>query len=196
MALPCTENYKVRFDQNDPTTKSKLREIKLAYEVWIESDDDFVSIFGKSKDSLKAALTALQAFISSINKEVEGRMICLVDHSISASRQPVEIKSITSNGEPYRPVTKGLAEDKIEPIEKDGYDTDKLMRTVHKFDVAIRDAAGRIRPVDGELRVRVHMGTFSLRMRRANQDTFDDDDGLRSFLEKTSDRGWSYVNHR
>lgn len=196
MALPCTEDYKVRIDQGDSTTRSKLREIKLAYEVWIESDDGYVTIFGGSKESLKAALTALQAFINSINKEVEGRMICLIAHSIAASRLPVEIKSITSNGDPYRPVARELPAEKMECHEKEEESMDEHKGLVDKFDKAICDAADRIRPVDGELRVRVHMGIFSLRMRRANQDTFYDDDGLEKFLKKTSDKGWSYVSHR
>lgn len=195
MALPCTEDNKVRIDQGDSTTRSKLREIKLAYEVWIESDDEYATIFGGSRENLKAALTALQAFINSINKEVEGRMICLVGHSIAASCLPVEIKSITSNGEPYRPVAKELPTEQMECHEEEE-SMDEHKGLVDKFDKAIRDAADRIRPVDGELRVRVHMGNFSLRMRRANQDTFYDDEGLEKFLKKTSDKGWSYVGHR
>lgn len=196
MSLPFAEDSKVRIDQNDPTTRSKLTEIKLACEVWIESGEDFVTILGGSKDNLKAALTELQALIKGINKEVEGRMISLVEHSIATSRLPVEIKSIASYGAPYRPVAKRIHSEKIECPAEDEESTGGYQGLADELDEAIREAAKRIRPVEGELRVRVHMGLFSLQMRRANQDTFYDDDGLRKYLKKASDKGWSYVGHR
>ncbi|ROW11180.1 hypothetical protein VMCG_01484 [Cytospora schulzeri] len=196
VALPCTEDSKVRIDQDDPITRSKLTEIKLACEVWIDADEDFVTVFGACKDNLKAALTELKAFIDSINKEVEGRMIVLVEHSIAASRLPVEIKPITSDGPPYRPVTKKLPAEKIECFVKDQESIDEQQILTDELDEAIREAAKRIRPVEGELRVRVHLGLFSLQMRRANQDTFYEDEGLKKYLSKASDKGWSYVGHR
>lgn len=168
----------------------------MAYEVWIESDEDYVTIVGESKENLKKALTALQAYIRSINKEVEGRMICLIEPSIDASRLPVEIKSINSNGQPYRPVAKELCEEETECLEQYEESTGEHKSLVEMFHGAIRDAAHRIRTVDGQLRVRVHMGLFSLRKRRANQDTFYDEGGLEKLLQKTSDKGWSYVGHR
>ncbi|KUI63152.1 hypothetical protein VP1G_10270 [Cytospora mali] len=202
VALPGTEDNKVRIDQRDPTTRTKLAEIKVAYRVWIQSNEDFVTIFGERKENLKAALAELVSFIDSTNKDVQGRMISLTEHSIAASGMPVEIKSITSNGAPYRPVTKKPPADEVEKLAKNeeslisDEEVVEPQALVNKLDSAIREAADRIRPVEGELRVRVHMGVFSLQMRRANQDTFYDDDELKRFLKKTSDRGSSYVNHQ
>ncbi|ROV91786.1 hypothetical protein VSDG_06516 [Cytospora chrysosperma] len=196
VSLPCAEDSKIRIDQSDPTTRSKLAEIKLACEVWIEVDDDFVTILGRNKDKLKAALTELQTFIKRINKEIEGRMISLVEHSIATSRLPVEIKSITSDGAPYRPVTTTVHSEKIKCPAKDEKSTGGYQGLADELGEAIREAAKRIRPVEGELRVRMHMGLFSLQMRRANQDTFYDDEGFRKYLKKTSDKGWAYVGHR
>ncbi|KAK7739952.1 hypothetical protein SLS53_005546 [Cytospora paraplurivora] len=192
VALPCTEDGRLQLDLGDPTTRTRLAEIKVAYQVWIEPDDNFIAIYGESKANLKAALTALQVFIDSINKDIEGRTISVTAHSIAASGVPVEIKPIASNEAPYRPITKQLPAESTGP----GQDLEVPHGLADKFDAAIHEASKRIRPVEGELRVRAHMGIFSLLKRRANQDTFHDDDRLVSFLKKTSDMGWSYINHR
>lgn len=203
VALPCTEAGRVQLDPDDPTTRTRLAEIKVAYQVWIDFDDNFITIHGESKAGLKAALTAIQVFIDGINKDIEGRTISLTAYSIAASGKPVEIKPIASNEAPYRPITKKPPTEENEysaRAEKESRSPGQDLEVPHgladKFDAAIREASKRIRPVEGELRVRAHMGIFSLLKRRANQDTFHDDDRLVSFLKKTSDMGWSYINHR
>lgn len=202
VALPNIDDTKVRIDQRDPTTRAKLADIKAAYQVRIEFVDDFVTILGERKEDLKAALTALRVFIDNINKDVQGKVISLTEHSIEASGLLVEIKPITSDVAPYRPITKKLPSDKIKHSAKDemstipGQEVDVPQGLVVKFGAAISEVAERIRPVEGELRVRAHMGTCSLRMRWANQDTFSDDNDFKRFLRKISDKGWFYVDHK
>ena len=203
MALPYGDSDgKLRIDQTDPITKAKLANIKVAYQVWIESSDDFVTIFGESKENMKAAFTELGSFLNSINKDVEGRLVSLTEHSIGASKVPVEIKPVTSDIAPYRPITKKPPAEKTKTAAEDEKNTTSDQEApltkglVDRFDAAIREAAERIRPVEGELRVRAHMGVFLLRMRRTNQDTFYDDDAFRTFLKRTGDKGWSYVSHK
>lgn len=222
MALPCnivTEDF---IDETDSTTKMALAEIKTTYNVWLKFDhgDHCVTLSGESMENLNLAKDALQAFLLSINQDVQSKTIILTHHSIAATQIPVEIRSINTEHSAYRPFIQetpketSIEEDLID-LSDGVYESDlgdfalgldgqgpnevsdvALDDLVNQFDAAVREAGKRLRPVAGELRVRAHMGVFTIKKRQTKQDKYQSDKELAEFLKTGANRGYVSIGHK
>lgn len=205
-------------DENDLTTTKILAEIRAKHNVWVKVNrgDRFVTLSGDSIRSLNLAKDALRLFLVGINKEVQNRMIILTHHSITATQGSVQIKPIPRDNSLYRPVTtpKPIEEDLISfsdsedginsPDNQHGLDgqgpesaSDSDMGDlVDQFRAAVQETGKRLRPAAGELRVRAHMGVFTVKKRQAKTDTYESDVALKKFLDMGADRGFIFVHHK
>lgn len=224
LALPCNAVAENFIDETDPTTIKMLAQIRSKYSVWVKIDhgDHFISLFGENMKSLNLAKDALRVFLVGINQEVQNRMIILIHHSIAITQAAVEIKQLSHDNLSYRPVVlaKPMEEDLIYlsddgegnkevnfqhgsdghgPEHALGTDTapDDLIRDLmDQFGTAVQETGKRLRPVAGELRVRAHMGVFTVKKRQSKTDKYERDEALIKFLTMGADRGYIFVNHR
>lgn len=224
MALPGNAAAEDFIDGNDPTTKKTLDEIRSKYNVWVKTNrgDHFVTLSGESMKSLNLAKDALRVFLLGINQDVQSKMIILTHHSIAATQAYVEIKPNNHDGSSYRPVALvvpaeedliDLSDDAEEENEikfqhgMDGQgpnsvaDTDTTLGDligdlVDQFSVAVQETGKRLRPAAGQLRVRAHMGVFTVKKRQAKTDKYQSDEALKRFLDMGADRGYIFVGHK
>lgn len=224
MALPgnaCVEDF---IDGNDPTTNKTLEDIRSKYNVWVKTErgDHFITLSGEDIKSLNTAKDALRVFLVGINQDVQSKMIILTQHSIAASQAPVEIKSNNHENSSYRPVMLkipveedliDLSDDAEESNESDfqhGLDGqgpggvsdavtalgDPIGDFVDHFDVAVRETGKRLRPAAGDMRVRAHMGVFTIKKRQSKTEKYESDEALKKFLNTGADRGYIFVGHK
>lgn len=228
MALPGNAAAEDFIDENDPTTKKTLDDIRSKYNVWVKMTrgDHFVTLSGESVKSLNLAKDALRVFLLGINQDVQNKMIILTHHSIAATQACVEIKPNNHDSSSYRPVALVI------PVEEDLIDlsddakeesktkfqhgldgqgpdivaypdagTDTALGNlvgdlVDPFGVAVKETGKRLRPAAGELRVRAHMGVFTVKKRQAKTDKYQSDEALTKFLNMGADRGYIFVGHK
>lgn len=198
--------------------------IRSKYNVWVKihRGDQFVTLHGETMSSLNSAKDALRVFLVGINQDLQNKMVILTDHSIAATNAPVEIKSNNHDSSSYRPVTlKTLVEEDLidlsDNVEQnteinfqhglDGQgpssisDTDnapghRIDSLVDKFGAAVRETGSRLRPAAGELRVRAHMGVFTVKKRQSKTDKYQSDEALEKFLDMGANRGYIFVGHK
>lgn len=226
LALPSNAVAENFIDETDPTTVKMLDQIRSKYSVWVKVDcgKHFVTLFGENIKSLNLAKDALRVFLVGINQEVQNRMIILIHHSIATTQAAVEIKPIDklSDNLSYRPVVlaKPIEEDLIYlsddgegnkdvnlqhgsdghgPEHALGTDTaidDLIGNLVDQFGTALQETGKRLRPVAGKLRVRAHMGVFTVKKRQSKTEKYERDEALNKFLTMGADRGYIFVKHK
>ncbi|KAI7787059.1 hypothetical protein LA080_001151 [Diaporthe eres] len=224
LALPGNASAEDFIDDNDPTTKKTLDDIRSKYNVWVKTNrgDRFVTLSGESIKSLNLAKDALRVFLLGINQDIQSKMIILTHHSIAATQALVEIKPNSHDSSSYRPVALvipveedliDLSDDAEEENEtnfehgldgqgpKSVADTDTALGNltgdlVDQFGVAIQETGKRLRPAAGQLRVRAHMGVFTVKKRQAKTDKYQSDEALKKFLDTGADRGYIFVGHK
>lgn len=224
LALPCNAVAENFIDETDQTTAKMLAQIRSKYSVWVKINhgDHFVTLFGENIKSLNLAKDALRVFLVGINQEVQNRMIILTHHSIATTQDAVEIKQIGPDNSSYRPVVLAtpMEEDLIYLSDdgegnkevkfqhrSDGYRPEHALGTdtavddlmgdlVDQFGTAVQETGKRLRPVAGELRVRAHMGVFTVTKRQSKTDKYERDEALIEFLTMAADRGYIFVNHK
>lgn len=209
---------------NDPTTNKTLDGIRSKYNVWVKMNrgDHFVTLHGETLGSVNLAKDALRVFLVGINQDIQNKVIILTHHSIAATQVPVEIKSNNHDNSSYRPVTLetpveedliDLSDDVEEITETnfqhglDGQGPDSVFGTdtapghllgslVDKFGAAVQETGKRLRPATGELRVRAHMGVFTVKKRQSKTNKYQSDEALKKFLNMGADRGYIFVSHK
>lgn len=224
MALPGNAVAEDLIDYNDPATKKTLDDIRSKYNIWVKinREDRFVTLSGESIKSLNLAKDALRLFLVGINQDVQGKMIILTQHSISATQAPVEIKPNNHDSSSYRPVAVKIlveedlidlsddAEEKNETVFHrglDGHGPDNapapdtaigspIGGLVDQFGAAVQETGKRLRPAAGDLRVRAHMGVFTVKKRHSKADKYQSDEALKKFLNMGADRGYIFVGHK
>lgn len=225
MALPGNAVAEDFIDEDDPTTKKTLDDIRSKYNVWVKTKrgDHFVTLSGESIKNLSLAKDAVRVFLTGINQEVQSKMIILTQHSIAATHVPVEIRSNNNENSSYRPVTlKALEEEDLIDLSDDaeekkkesnfqhGFDGqgpdsvsdtdtalgDPIRELVDQFGAAVQETGKRLRPAAGDMRVRAHMGVFSVKKRQSKTDKYESDEALKKFLRMGADRGYIFVGHK
>lgn len=225
MALPGNAVAEDFIDEVDPTTKKTLDDIRSRYNVWVKTTrgDHFVTLSGESIKNLTLAKDALRIFLVGINQEVQSKMIILTQHSIAATHVPVEIRSNNNENSSYRPVTLKILEEedlidlsdeaeekKTESNFQHGFDGqgpdsvsdtdtalgDPIRDLVDQFGVAVQETGKRLRPTAGDMRVRAHMGVFSVKKRQSKTEKYGSDEALKKFLRMGADRGYIFVGHK
>lgn len=224
MALPGNAVAEDFIDVNDPTTKKTLDDIRSKYNVWVKTNrgDHFVTLSGESIKSLNLAKDALRVFLVGINQDVQGKMIILTQHSIAVTQATVQIKPNNHDSSSYRPVTVkisveedliDLSDDAEENNETyfhqglDGQGPESVFTPdtaignligdlVDQFGAAVQETGKRLRPAAGDLRVRAHMGIFTVKKRQSKTDKYQSDEALKKFLNMGADRGYIFVGHK
>ncbi|POS80404.1 hypothetical protein DHEL01_v201214 [Diaporthe helianthi] len=223
LALPCNDMAESLTDGTDLTTNKILAEIRSKHNVWVKVNhgDCFVTLYGDSIRSLKLAEDALRVFLVGINQEVHNRMIILTHHSITATKTVVQIRSIGQDNSLYRPIAlQPIEEDLIcftDDEDEDGSNAINFQQSLDgqgpekasdinigslmgnlpaQFRAAVQETGKRLRPAAGEMRVRAHMGVFTVKKRQAKTDKYESDEALEKFLSMGADRGYIYVHHR
>lgn len=210
-------------DENDPTTKKTLDDIRSKYNVWVKMNrgDHIVTLSGESIKSLNLAKDALRVFLLGINQDVQNKMIILTHHSIAATQAYVEIKPNNHDSSSYRPVALVIpAQEDLIDLSDDAEENETNFQhgldgqgpnivadaatavgnpigdLVDQFGVAIQETGKRLRPAAGELRVRAHMGVFTVKKRQSKTDKYQSDEALKKFLNMGADRGYIFVGHK
>lgn len=222
MALPGNTIAEDFIDETDPTTNKKLNDIRSKYNVWVKVNrgDNFVTISSEDLKSLSSANDALRAFLVGIHQDVQGKMIILTHHSIAATQALVEIKPNNHENTSFRPVIVAtpVEEDLIDLFHDEKKEThvhhsldgqgpdgvsepdaalgDLVGDLVDQFGAAIVETGKRLRPSAGEMRVRAHMGVFTVKKRQSKTDKYESDEALKKFLSMGADRGYIFVGHK
>ncbi|KAG8164855.1 hypothetical protein KVR01_005130 [Diaporthe batatas] len=214
LALPHNGVAESFIDETDLTTTKILAEIRSKHNVWVKINrgDPFVTLSGDNIQSLNLAKDALRLFLVGINQEVQNRMIILTHRPSTATQDAVHIKPIGQDNPLYRPVAlKTIEEDLIcFSDSEDGSNAldglggqvleiasgSDIGNIVNQFRVAVHETGKRLRPAAGELRVRAHMGIFTVKKRQKKTDKYESDDALKKFLDMGAERGFIYVHHK
>lgn len=187
-ALPESKYDKI--DLNDKTTRKALNKIRTECKVYVQVRDTFIQICGRQPVHIKNGVQALRDFLLANTRGLTRKMIPLVHRGTNVSGsillKPTEDLQYTHFSGAWR----GVADAK-DPTTDDGV----VPLTSQVFLQAIHQVAQIIRPVPGELRMRVHLGILSLTQKK-KADKYSMTQEFKKLLEDVADRGTVYVHHK
>lgn len=179
-------------DQNDKATLKALNKIRNDCRVYMEIQSNLVEIYGRHVAHLSAGAQALSSLIA-VNSRAPGRkMYPLIHRSPRVSDPSIFLQPSEELGYVhFRNAWRGVAvpQNTDNPEVRRNNDARDLMK-------AIEVLGQSIRPVPGQLRMRIHFGILSATAKRTGVDYYNTTANFAAFLNTVADRGTLNVHHR
>lgn len=196
--LPTSDRTYSVVDQNDKATLKALNKIRNDCRVYMEVQSNLVEIYGRHVAHLSAGAQALQSLVA-VNSRAPGRkMYPLIHRSPRVSDpsiflQPSEELGYVHFRNAWRGVAAPQDTDNSEVRRNNDARAPLKSRDLMK---AIEVLGQSIRPVPGQLRMRIHFGILSATAKRTGVDYYSTTANFTAFLNTVADRGTLNVHHR
>lgn len=196
--LPSSENTRSVVDQNDKATLKALSKIQKDCRVYMKVQDDMVEIYARQISHLSAGAQALRSFIA-VNSRGPGCKIYPLMHRCpqvpdpSIFLHPTEELGYVRFPGAWRGVA--MPQDSSTPGVKRNLDarTPLSSRDLMK---AIEVLGQSIRPVPGQLRMRIHFGILHATHKKIGVDWYTTTATFAAFLDTVAARGTLNMHHR
>lgn len=199
--MPTSDGTFSVVDQNDKATRKTLNKIRNGRHVYMEVEPKVVKVYGRHLDHLSAAVQDLQSLVT-VNSRAPGRKMYPLIHGHPSPKtpdpsiflRPTQDLGYISFPNAWRGVAMPQDAGHSELVQLN--DDARAPLQSPNLVKAIEALGQSVRPVPGQLKMRIHFGILNATAKRKGVDQYSTTAKFAEFLDTVADRGTLHVHHR
>lgn len=196
--LPGTDENRNIVDQSDKATLKALNKIRKECCAYMEVQKNLIEVYGRQLSSLSAAAQALRIFIAVNSRGLGCKMYPLMHRSTRVPGPSICLYPTEELGYVgFRDAWRGVAMPQVTGASIVKQDLDvRAPLSSRELIKAIEVLGQSIRPVPGQLRMRIHFGILNTTTKKKGVDWYSATADFAAFLKTVAARGTLHMHHR